>query len=226
MIDQWYGNAPFDPVAYGAVPIRSDHQAIISLAARIWNGRDYRTNSVRMEQHRLFELFRKQWSHHLIQADVDALIADNRLYDLTHTFIAGQGWKPIVPAPAITAEMVNDWSLRSPMGHDSINMSVCVRARCKREGVPYECQTCGGTTYDPTLIYEPLTSAGWDAVFQKIATRKAPGSRTAQDKYFLPNRMIAEGNKLAIYTGYASIASTLGKIFEPNAFWNPGTNPL
>lgn len=77
---------------------------------------------------------------------------------------------------------------------------------------------------DPNLIYEPLTSAGWDAVFQKIATRKAPGSRTAQDKYFLPNRMIAEGNKLSIYTGHASIASTLGKIFEPNAFWNPGTN--
>jgi hypothetical protein len=77
---------------------------------------------------------------------------------------------------------------------------------------------------DPNLIYEPLTSAGWDNVFQKIITRKAPGSRTAQDKYFLPNRSIADGNQLAIYTGYASIASALGKIFDPSAFWNPGTN--
>lgn len=77
---------------------------------------------------------------------------------------------------------------------------------------------------DPNLIYQPLTSAGWDAVFQKIITRKAPGSRAAQDKYFLPNRSIADGNQMVIYTGYASIASSLGKIFDPSAFWNPGTN--
>ena len=52
----------------------------------------------------------------------------------------------------------------------------------------------------------------------------APGSRAAQDKYFLPNRSIADGNQMVIYTGYASIASSLGKIFDPSAFWNPGTN--
>lgn len=77
----------------------------------------------------------------------------------------------------------------------------------------------------PNLIYQPLTSDGWDAVLQSVITRPAPGSRLADGKAFLPNRGIAtDGKKLVLYTGHTSIASRLAKIFDPSAFWNPGTN--
>ena len=42
-----------------------------------------------------------------------------------------------------TAEQVNEWSLRG-FGHDSINASIVIRARCEREGVPDECSRCHG----------------------------------------------------------------------------------
>jgi hypothetical protein len=86
--EQWYGNEFFDPVAYGAEPIARDHPKILAMAER--NVRcdgldpDTTTMLVRLEVDRLYwNCFLGHWNHHLIQADVDALIAEDRLWDFT-----------------------------------------------------------------------------------------------------------------------------------------------
>jgi hypothetical protein len=197
--DEWYGNAPFDPRAYGANPITREHPAIRRLAVRnvmrnpeyyltvaeqaqhrddllaagvdlveLGNGRQEdtglvplgaaQTAAVELEVWRLFCHFSSQWSHQLIQADVDALVADDRLWDFTrrprnqaqadqlkaqeaaggspHWLQDGNGYHP-------TADEVNDWSIGG-MGHDGINQWVCVKARCAREGIVVECPGCHG----------------------------------------------------------------------------------
>jgi hypothetical protein len=129
---QWYGAAPFDPAGYGAVPLTVDHPAIRDLATRnvdrggvvLGLGRD---EALRREVRRLFGHFRTAWCHHLIQPDVDALVAAGRL---------PAGLDP-------TPEAVNARSLAG-VGHDGINQHVCIKARCAREGVPVTCPDCGG----------------------------------------------------------------------------------
>lgn len=136
--DQWYGNAPFDPLEYGATPLTVEHPAIQAFAQRQCHQRpDYYGSgdyAVSQEALRLFNLFRGQWCHHLIQADVAALLTSGRLGDFTRD---RKGYVP-------TADEVNAWSIGG-MGHDAINSWVCVRARCKREKVPYRCKVCGGS---------------------------------------------------------------------------------
>jgi hypothetical protein len=193
--DQWYGMAPFDPVAYGAEPLTADHPGVIAQAR--WNvGREpdfYRTvvekrerlkfmqaamdgfpgddrplipfpafdrdAAVAREADRLWRLWRGQWCHHLIQADVDALVAHDRLWNFTRTprdagqelvvairmaFHGTNSWLPEPSGHRPTAAEVNAWSLGG-FGHDGINQGVCVEERCKREGVPYLCARCAGS---------------------------------------------------------------------------------
>jgi len=92
---------------------------------------------------RLMGTLNPSWSHRLIQADVDALVAAERLMDFTHTWKRGDGWKLKDPPYHPTAKEVNEWSLCG-MGHDSINCHVCIEARCKREGVDTTCKECHG----------------------------------------------------------------------------------
>lgn len=128
--DQWYGNAPFDPGAYGATPLTVDHPSIRALAERnVTREPGYYSTSpgaADREARRLWDFMRKQWSHHLIQVDVDALLKEGRLADFTRA-----GKTP-------TADEVNAWSIGG-FGHDAINQWVCVKDRCKREGVPVSC---------------------------------------------------------------------------------------
>lgn len=114
--------------------------------------------AVKLEAERLWEHWKGQWSHHLIQADVDALLEDDRLYDITRVPIneeqaeivkkkladGGNSWLPEPNGLEVTADMVNAWSIGG-MGHDAINQHICIRARCKREGIPYRCSFCDGT---------------------------------------------------------------------------------
>lgn len=144
--DQWYGNAPFRPEDRGSVRFSADHPIIRALAQRnaqpdrrlYWPGCD-----ADQEAKRLAALFNRGWSHHLNQDDVNALVAAGRLYDFTHTFVAGEGWKPKCPAYMPTAEEVNEWSLRG-FGHDSINQHVCIHARCTALGIAHTCDQCKG----------------------------------------------------------------------------------
>lgn len=190
--DQWYGNAPFDPFAYGAesAPLTREHPAFQLAARNIKSAPDFymadadkiarwkqreriqREEGIHVieptfipqiaiarEAQRLFELWRDQWCHHLIQADVDALVAADRLWDFTRRPLneeqaqklrdqearGGSGfWLEEPNGHHPTAAEVNAWSFEG-FGHDGINQGTCVKARCAREGVPYECVRCHGS---------------------------------------------------------------------------------
>lgn len=147
LYDLWYGKMPFDPATTGSTPWRHGSPAVRALAERnVANAPEYygtgKTATVR-EAQRLADLFNGSWSHHLSQDDVDALVASGRLRDFTHTWSREEGWQKIEPAVTPTAEQVNDWSLRG-MGHDSINASIVIRARCERDGINDTCPTCKG----------------------------------------------------------------------------------
>ncbi len=100
--------------------------------------------AVRRECERLAALFNGQWSHHLNQEDVDALVADGRLMDFTHTFTAGKGWERDENKPHPTAKQVNEWSIGWGIGHDSCNCWVVIKHNLAKEGKPTACVHCGG----------------------------------------------------------------------------------
>jgi hypothetical protein len=146
--DLWYGKVPFRPQDNGSTPLTPYDRAVYEIARRnveqaprFYGGTS--EDVILREARRLAELWNGMWSHHLNQADVDALIEAGRLMDFTHTVTPGVGWQPIEPRPVITPQQVNEWSLRW-FGHDSINAKCAVDARCAREGQPSTCQTCGG----------------------------------------------------------------------------------
>lgn len=164
--EQWYGDAPFDPVAYGAKPLSLDNETLIAVA-RFHVERSpgyymvgYRTvdEAVRSETMRLWKLFGNQWMHHLIQEDVDALVKAERLWDFTRVprtpeqeeivkkkiADGGNSWLPESNGYVPTAQEVNDWSLHG-LSHDGCNMYACLRARCEREGIASECSRCHGS---------------------------------------------------------------------------------
>lgn len=180
--DQWYnapyytgddrGEAmrpfvPFDPVEYGAEPLRIDDPHFVEVTKRkiAWsaelNGYDWyaRHGGLEVELRRMHAMWSQQWSHHLIQADVDALLAADRLWDFTRNARDGgqalvravrmgfhdtNSWLPESNRYRPTAAEVNRWSM-SGMAHDSINSWICISARCKREGVFTNCAWCDGT---------------------------------------------------------------------------------
>jgi len=148
LYDQWYGYVPFDPASTGSTPWRHDSPPVRAFAERnVGRSPDYYHGTgeavIVREAQRLATLWNRQWSHHLSQDDVDALVAGGRLHDLTHTWTRADGWKPKEPPVTPTPAEVNDWSLRS-LGHDAINASIVIRARCEREGVDPTCGTCEG----------------------------------------------------------------------------------
>ena len=100
-------------------------------------------DAIESEALRLADLWNGQWSHHLSQADVDALVAGDRLWEFTRRWSSENGWEKIDPKPTPTAAQVNEWSLLS-FGHDALNASTVVRARCEREGADPICSTCEG----------------------------------------------------------------------------------
>lgn len=155
--DEWYGHAPFDPIAYGAGPLDPDDPKIETLAKRnvecspqYYGSGAY---AILKEQQRLFDLFSKRWCHQLSQADVDALTDNQRLMEFTHRprtpeqaeALAKKGgyWMTESNGYRPTAEEVNSFYLVG-LGHDAINASICIQARCEREGVPLLCSRCEG----------------------------------------------------------------------------------
>jgi hypothetical protein len=147
LYDLWYGKLPFDPPSTGSTPWRHDSPAVRAFAERnLGNAPDYYGRgeaALQREAQRLADLFNEGWSHHLSQEDVDALVAAGRLHDFTHTWSRESGWQEKTPPVTPTAAQVNEWSLRG-FGHDAINASVVIRARCEREGIDDTCPTCKG----------------------------------------------------------------------------------
>lgn len=171
----WYGYIPFHPASTGCTPLRADSPAVRAFAERnVERSPEYygRGEAVIVrEAQRLADLWNGSMSHHITQADADALAAAGRLRDLTHRWVEGTGWQEFDPPVVPTAAQVNEWSL-SGFGHDAINASVVLRARCERDGFPTECDRCQGhgsteayegqraaaEAWEPT---EPPTGDGW-----------------------------------------------------------------
>jgi hypothetical protein len=145
--DLWYGYVPFDPRSTGSKPLTPKSPAVHAFAERnVTSSPEYYgtdKTAVYREAMRLADLWNGSWSHHLAQEDVDALVAEGRLMDFTHTWSRETRWQPKDPPVTPTAAQVNEWSL-SGFGHDSINASIVVRARCEREGFEATCPTCHG----------------------------------------------------------------------------------
>ncbi|MFI6296774.1 hypothetical protein ACIBEJ_34655 [Nonomuraea sp. NPDC050790] len=145
--DLWYGYVPFTPADNGSTSFSEDTPAVWAFAERnVSHAPEYYgvgESAIRREARRLARLWNGQWSHHLNDDDVAALVEADRLYDLTHTWAKGDGWRKKNPPVIPTAEQVNEWSLLG-FGHDSINAYVVIRARCAREGVADTCATCEG----------------------------------------------------------------------------------
>lgn len=143
----WYGYVPFRPASTGSARLHHTNRAVRELAERnVARAPEYYGSgdeAVLREACRLADLWNGQWAHHLSQEDVDALAAAGRLTDFTHTWSRETGWRPADPPVKPAAADVNAWSLRG-MGHDSINASVAIRARCEREGFEVMCPQCDG----------------------------------------------------------------------------------
>lgn len=163
MKEQWYGNVAFDPLSTGSEPYTSSTPEIRALAERsVANSPQYYGRgpaAIELEARRLADLFNRSWSHHVSQADVDALVDGDRLWDFTrrprtpeqaeqlkqqeadglssYWLTEPNGYRP-------TAKEVNLWSINNGFGHDSINAWVCIKARCTREGIEHQCARCGG----------------------------------------------------------------------------------
>jgi hypothetical protein len=159
--DQWYGNAAFDPVEYGSDPLPIDHPEIQARATRnVESAPKYYSAylavseeaAILAEAHRLHSLWKNQWCHHLIQADVDALVDADRLWDFTRVPLNEEqkanchqnGWTKEPNGYRPTAKEVNDWSLGG-FGHDASNRWICIKARCKRAGIESYCPVCDGS---------------------------------------------------------------------------------
>lgn len=145
--ERWYGNAPFKPEDRGSTSYLCTDPIVVKMATlNVLRARDYYGSGqtpIDNEAIRLSNLFNSRWMHHLNQDDVKALVKANRLYDFTHTWTAGKGWKKKKNFVMPTAKEVNDWSLVG-MGHDSINSHVVIRAECKRLGMISTCPHCKG----------------------------------------------------------------------------------
>ncbi|MES2211497.1 MAG: hypothetical protein V4515_15135 [Chloroflexota bacterium] len=145
--DRWYGYVPFDPAETGSGRLTPETPQVRAFAERnVAQGNGYYgvgEAAIVREAVRLCRLWNGMWSHHPHQDDVDALVAEGRLMDFTHTWVQGDGWHPIVPPPSVAAERVNLWSIGG-FGHDAINQSIVLRALCERESQPLRCGRCEG----------------------------------------------------------------------------------
>lgn len=142
---KWYGSrVSFRPEERGSTPFEPTHPKILALARHhIERTPEYYGTgdaAIEREARRLAEHFNRGWCHHLNEDDVTALIEANRLYDFTHEWTQGSGWKEKNPPYRPTAQEVNEWSLTG-MGADC--WPVC-KAEAKRLGIEIYCPHCEG----------------------------------------------------------------------------------
>lgn len=177
---QWYSHlgGGFHPELRGSTPYLPDDELVKQIITDKNNrspdaAQHYGTDgaAVRREAVRMCEIWNASWGHHLNEQDVAALVEANRLYDLTHIFTPGEGWKRKEPAYMPSPREVNDWSLQGS-GHDSLNCHIVLKAELKRLNLPTACNKCDGSgevwsskedkkTYDDWVESEPPTGDGY-----------------------------------------------------------------
>lgn len=147
LYDQWYGSISFDPAEFGSVPWGPDSPPVRERAERnIAQDPEYYGSgkeAIQAEAERLAFVFNQRWAHHLSNEDVRALVAEDRLFEFTHTLSREAGWQKKEPPVVPLAEEVNEWSIRTG-GHDWLSGRVVILARCEREGYEPLCATCEG----------------------------------------------------------------------------------
>lgn len=146
-----------------------------------WHNENYKPNPFREG----FRYNASAWNNNLTQEDVDALIEADRLWDFTRVPVneeqkavvekkmaeGGNSWLPYDNGYRPTAEEVNEWNLKG-MGHDSLNCSIVIKARLKREGKSHLCPHCEGEgenwqhpkakeLYESWEDYEPPIGEGY-----------------------------------------------------------------
>lgn len=146
-----------------------------------WNNENYKPNPFREG----FRYNASAWNNNLTQEDVDALIEADRLWDFTRVPIneeqkavvekkiadGGNSWLPYDNGYRPTADEVNEWNLKG-MGHDSLNCSIVIKARLKRDSKSHLCPHCEGEgenwqhpkakeLYESWEDYEPPTGEGY-----------------------------------------------------------------
>ena len=124
------------------------------------------------------------WSNNITQDDVQALLDGGRLWSFTrvplneeHRIIVRKkiedgenSWLPFDNGYVPTAKEVNEWNLKG-FGHDSLNCSIIIEARLKKQGLSHVCGNCDGggikwqserakSDYENWVNYEPPTGEG------------------------------------------------------------------
>lgn len=164
MQDVWYGYLPFRPEMTGSTPftphtpqIRVRAERNLAAAPEFYGTSPW---DLEREARRLAAHFNSSWSHHLDQDDVEALLEADRLWDFTRHWSREHRWQRVLGGRAPTAAEVNAWSLDG-LGHDSINSWACIRARCRREGVPDTCHLCDGHGSFEAYVGQRAAAEAW-----------------------------------------------------------------
>lgn len=151
--DLWYGNVPFKPEDRGSTPFTIDHHMVreralrnITRSPQYQSSEDFKEYKIRREAQRLVDLFNSAWCYHVNADDVAALLAHDRLMDLTHVWTRETGWVNKDPDYVPSPEEVNNWSINS-LGHDCIGSHCIITAECKRLSVERNCSVCDGGGY-------------------------------------------------------------------------------
>ncbi len=203
--EQWYGNVAFDPFQTGSLPFTPEMPSVRAVAAyNVQSSPDYYSTgeeAILREARRLCVHFNSAWQHHLEQADVDALLVAGRLRDLIPEETPDTGEQPIKVPPTITASLVNEWSIQSP-GHNSLNCSICVLAKCKRLGINPTCSVCQGhgdlwpsraaeQLHDAWTRIQPPTGEGWQV--WEMTPEGSPISPVFSTESGLIDHLVSEG---------------------------------
>jgi hypothetical protein len=166
LFDTWYGYVPFDPASTGSRALLHDTPGVRLFAERNiasapwYYGAD--EAAIQKEGQRLADLWNGMWMHHLAQEDVDALVAGDRLWDLTHSWNPATRQRDKIEGLVLTAAQVNEWSL-SGFGHDSINASVVIRARCEAADELVTCTNCDGHGTVEAYEGQRAEAEAWEA---------------------------------------------------------------
>lgn len=167
-----------------------------------------------------------RWCYKLTQDEVDALIANGRLWDFTRDFIPGRGWVDKDPVPFISAEMINAIA-RKRFIHDAINRNICVETRAKRLGVYGLCPACGGDgcvwfservrelsdKWYEEERYGPPTGEGWQ-VWEDVADG-SPVSPVFATSDALVIWLVSEGYSEAAARGFIQQEWVPSAVFSP-----------
>ncbi|URP22295.1 hypothetical protein SEA_BIG4_262 [Microbacterium phage Big4] len=146
MHDQWWGYVDFKPEDNGSEPFDHHLPQIWQFAERNVTGSPefYGTDpfAIDREAQRLAALWNGAWRHHLNQEEVDAMLVEDGLWDMTRTWVSGEGWKEIEPKPHPTAREVNEFYLTS-IGSGPSEW-VAMKLRAEKYGIEMDCSYCAG----------------------------------------------------------------------------------